>query len=92
MTDLVWPLRNTVVGSLGHKPKCAFTPNHEALDDLNGVVQSKIHQSVEAVASGALDGKLAADEGCELLIRLYSGRQIHNTSHQLLVTLQHNAC
>ncbi|KAA6422446.1 MAG: hypothetical protein FRX49_07621 [Trebouxia sp. A1-2] len=61
--DLVGPLRNTVVGSLRYKAKGAFTANHEALDDLNRVIQGEVHQGIQAVSGCALDGKLAADEG-----------------------------
>lgn len=42
-TDLVRPLRDTVVGGLRHKAKGALAANHEALDDLNGVIQREVH-------------------------------------------------
>ena len=83
------PLRNTVVGSLRYKAKCAFAANHEALDDLNGIIQGKVHQGIQAVSCCALDGELAADEGRKLLVCLHPACQVQNTRHQLLMCLQH---
>lgn len=73
---LVGPFRNAVVGSLGDKAEGAFTANHEALDDLDGVIQGEVHQGIQAVACGALDGKLSPDQGSELLVILHPGCQV----------------
>lgn len=40
------------------------------------------------LTSGALDGKLAADEGCQLCIALHAARNVNHAITQLLVGLQ----
>ena len=44
-------------------------------------------QGLRKVTCGALDGKLAADEGCQLTITLHPLGQVLDTCHQVLVTL-----
>lgn len=40
------------------------------------------------LTSGALDGKLAADEGCQLCIALHAACNVNHAITQLLVGLQ----
>lgn len=62
-SHLVGPLWYSAVCGLRHEAERALTADHEALDDLNGVVHREVHKCIQGVARRALDGKLAADEG-----------------------------
>ena len=62
LAHLVGPFWHGAVGGLGHKTERSLAADHEALDDLDGVVDREVHKRIQGVACGALDGKLAADE------------------------------
>lgn len=85
---LVWPLWHSVVGSPADKPKGTLAANHQMFDDLNGVIQGEIHQGIEGVAGGALDGKFPTDQVGQLLVGLDTCSQVDNTINQVLVGLQ----
>ena len=87
-SHFVGPLRDCIVGGARDEAKGALRAYHEALDDLDGVVDGEVHQRVERVACGALDGKLAPDERAQLPVSLHTPRQGHDAIHQLLVALR----
>ena len=84
---LVWPLRHGVVGGLGHEAQSALTADHEALHDLDGLVCGEVHQRVQSVARGALDGELAPDECGQAGVALHALCQRRDAFKQLAVAL-----
>lgn len=40
---LVWPLGHGVVGGLADEAQGALTANHQAFDDLNGIIHGEVH-------------------------------------------------
>ena len=67
---LVLPLRNGVVRNPAHKPEGALRADEQPLDDLDGVGRGKVDQRIDAVACGALDCELPADEVGQLPVIL----------------------
>ena len=90
--DLVWPLGHCIVGGLRHEAECALTANHQALDDLDGVLQREVDQRVEGVACCALDGELALDERCKLRVFPDPLGQVEHTFYEVCVALHKAEC
>mmetsp|Transcript_16669 Transcript_16669/g.39581 ORF Transcript_16669/g.39581 Transcript_16669/m.39581 type:complete len:378 (-) Transcript_16669:897-2030(-) len=84
---LVRPLGDGVVGGLADESEGALAADHQPLHDLEGVVRREVHERVERVPGGALNGELATDQVGELAVRLDPTRQRLHRVEQPLVRL-----
>mmetsp|Transcript_9393 Transcript_9393/g.23780 ORF Transcript_9393/g.23780 Transcript_9393/m.23780 type:complete len:346 (-) Transcript_9393:731-1768(-) len=84
---LVGPLGHCVDGGLADKAKRALAADHQAFHNLERLVRREVHQRIEAVASGALDGELAADEVGQLAVCLHAARQRLHARQQVRMAL-----
>mmetsp|Transcript_6282 Transcript_6282/g.21566 ORF Transcript_6282/g.21566 Transcript_6282/m.21566 type:complete len:564 (+) Transcript_6282:1578-3269(+) len=75
---LVGVLGHGVVRGARHEAEGALGSDHEPLDDFDGVVRGEVHEGIEGVARGALDGKLLANERAQVLVGLHALRQVHD--------------
>ena len=90
---LVLPLRNCVVCDPADKPQRPFGTDEQPLDDLDWVRCGKVNKGIDAVACGAFDCKLAADEVGQLPIVLHSDWVIGTSlklSHLITIKLVHS--